>query len=199
MKIRITPPDGVPWEHELSDETTTIGRGDECEITLDERTVSRRHAELYLDDTGTVMVRDAGSRYGTRLNSRLVKDPSPFYHGDVLDVGGFVIELPGSTEELGPATGEVETRRIRKDTRGSHPAVLLPGRGSTAGPHRILSWLWVVLLLVGLALLGILLLDYLSGDESSEGDAGNRPSERIFPAPKAPPRDASWPSSLHSS
>jgi len=200
MKIRITPPDGPPQELELNDGTATIGRGEECEITLEERTVSRRHTDLYTDETGTLMVRDAGSRYGTRLNGRLVQDPSPFYHGDVLDVGGFIIEIPGSTVDGGPNTGEMETKRLKKDTRGAHPAVVNPTPDpSEPGRRHILSWLWVVLLLVGLALLGILLADYLSGGEATDGDAAHRPSAPTSPAPLTPPGDASWPSSIHRS
>lgn len=199
MKIRITPPDGTPWEQELDPGTTTVGRGDECTITLEERTVSRSHAEFYEDETGTLMLRDSGSRYGTRLNGRLVQDPSPFYHGDVLDIGGFVIEIPGGTVDLGPATGEMETRRLKKDTKGGHPAVTLPASdGPGPGTQRILSWLWVVLLLAGLILLGILLVDYLSGSDASDGDAMLRPTAPMAPASRAPTApvpldDASWP------
>ncbi len=199
MKIRITPPDGTPWEHELDPGTTTVGRAEDCAITLEERTVSRSHAELYEDDTGTLMVRDSGSRYGTRLNGRLVQDPSPFYHGDVLDVGGFVFEIPGGTVDLGPTTGEMETRRLKKDTKGGHPAVTLPAPSRPGpGTQRILSWLWVVLLLAGLILLGILLADYLSGSDASDGDAMNRSPARTAPASSAstapaPLDEASWP------
>ncbi|MFH1531700.1 MAG: FHA domain-containing protein [Pseudomonadota bacterium] len=200
MKIRITPPNGPSRELELGPGTTTIGRGEECEVTLDERTVSRRHTDLYEDETGTLMVRDAGSRYGTRLNSRLVLDPSPFYHGDVLDVGGFMIEIPGSTVDAGPGTCEMETRRLKKDTRGAQPVVVMPSSGpSGAGRRNILSWLWVVLLLAGLILLGLLLVDYLDRGEGADGDAAHRPPAPASPARQAPPEDASWPSSVHRS
>ncbi len=203
MNIRITPPDGSSWELELPEGNTTIGRAEDCEVTLKERTVSRRHADLYEDETGTLMVRDAGSRYGTRLNGRLVQDPSPFYHGDVLDIGGFMIEIPGATTEALPATGEMETRRLKRDTKGGHPAVTMPLADGSDAKNNILSWLWVVLLLVGLILLGILLADYLSGGESSGGDAENRPPAPTSPAPQAPPQgppdNPSWPSSVHNS
>jgi pSer/pThr/pTyr-binding forkhead associated (FHA) protein len=199
MKIRITPPNEAPYEVELDPGTTTIGRSGDCEITLDERTVSRQHADLYEDETGTLMVRDAGSRYGTRLNGRLVQDPSPFYHGDVLDIGGFVFELPGAAVDLGPSTGEMETRRLKKDTRGSHPAVVLPAPDkSRTGPPRILSWLWVVLLIAGLILLGILLADYLSGGDAPGGDARGRTPAPAAPAPR-PLDDPSWSFSVTSS
>ena len=203
MNIRITPPDGSPWEFELVEGTTTIGRGDECEIALDERTVSRRHADLYEDETGTLMVRDAGSRYGTRLNGRLVKDPSPFYHGDLLDVGGFVIEVPGATAEAPPNTGEMETRRLKKDTKRSNPVIPSHSSKRPVSKDKLLSWLWVVLLALGLVLLGVLLADYLSGGETSDADAANHPSAPTASAPLVPPQGpldySSWHSSEHNS
>lgn len=205
MKIRITPPDGAPWELELPDVTAgaTIGRGDECAVTLPERTVSRRHAVLYLDEAGTLMVRDGGSRYGTHLNGRLIRDPSPFYHGDVLNVGGFVVELCGSSSEplVGAPTtplGGMETRRIKKDTKRSQPAITSLSAHPRSTSLRILSWLWVVLLLAGLILLGILLVDYLGGtNATSEADAF-APSPPTFQSP-APLEEAPWLSSLRSS
>ena len=205
MKIRITPPDGAPWELDLPDVTAsvTIGRGDDCEVTLPERTVSRRHADFYLDEIGTLMVRDGGSRYGTLLNGRLVSDPSPFYHGDVLNVGGFVVELCGSSSEPlvgAPTTPLVgmETRRIRKDTKRSQAAIPSLEAHPRGDALRVLSWLWVVLLLAGLILLGILLVDYLGGtDTASESDAFAPPASTI--QSPAPPEEAPWPSSLRNS
>jgi len=186
MKIRITPPDGAPWELDLPDVTArvTIGRGDDCAVTLPERTVSRRHTDLYLDETGTLMVRDGGSRYGTLLNGRLIRDPSPFYHGDVLNVGGFVVELCGSSSEPlvgAPTTPLVgmDTRRIKKDTKRSQPAITSLTAHPRGASMWIFSWLWVVLLLAGLILLGILLVDYLGGtDAASEGSSQNKQSIR---------------------
>ena len=201
MKIRITPLEGSSWEVELAAGTTTsFGRSEDCSVTFEERTVSRRHVELYEDETGTLMVRDLGSRYGTRLNGREVKDPSPFYHGDVLDIGGFTVEVPGSTVDARPPGVDAETRRLKKDTRGAHPSVVLPEGGSRSkGNRHILSWLWVVLLIVGLTLLGILLADYLSGGEPVAGDASSRLPASTSPAPPAPSEVASWPSFAHRS
>ena len=203
MKIRITPPDGAHWELELPDATASIGRGDDCAITLPERTVSRHHAELYLDETGTLMIRDGGSRYGTHLNGRLVREPSPFYHGDVLNAGGFVLELRGSSEEPlagAPTTplGVMETRRLKKDTKRSHPAIPPLTMHPRRAAMRVLSWLWVVLLLAGLILLGILLVDYLGGTDAAPESDATAPPHSTFQSPETP-EEAPWPSSLHNS
>jgi pSer/pThr/pTyr-binding forkhead associated (FHA) protein len=199
MKIRITPPDGTPRELDFDSGTTTIGRAEDCTITLNERTVSRNHAEIHMDETDTLIVRDAGSRYGTLLNGRLVQEPSPFYPGDVLNIGGFVFELPGDTVDLDPITGEMETRRIRKDTTKALPAIPIPSHDRNVMLKRILSWLWVILLLAGLAILGLLLADYLSEGGSPDGGAMYRAPAPTAKASQAFHEDASWTSFVHSS
>ena len=51
---------------------TLIGRSPECEIFLDDVTVSRRHAELErAEDTFTI--RDLGSLNGTYVNRRRIE------------------------------------------------------------------------------------------------------------------------------
>jgi hypothetical protein len=53
-------------------ERTVIGRSPECEIFLDDVTVSRRHAEL-AKDGATFMIRDLGSLNGTFVNKRRIE------------------------------------------------------------------------------------------------------------------------------
>jgi hypothetical protein len=51
---------------------TLIGRSPECDVFLDDVTVSRRHAEL-LDDGGRFTIRDLGSLNGTFVNRRRIE------------------------------------------------------------------------------------------------------------------------------
>ena len=51
---------------------TLIGRSPECEIFLDDVTVSRRHAEL-VRDGDTFSIRDLGSLNGTYVNRRRIE------------------------------------------------------------------------------------------------------------------------------
>src|SRR5579864_1961595 len=62
-----------------------IGRLPECEITLADPNVSRRHAEVRTEDGLTVVV-DLGSTNGTKVNGSAVKT-RPLEDGDVITVG----------------------------------------------------------------------------------------------------------------
>ena len=71
----------------LSAPLTRLGRGSECEISLDDITVSRRHAEIRREGDHYV-VRDAGSLNGTYVNNTRI-DEAPLAQGDELQVGKF--------------------------------------------------------------------------------------------------------------
>lgn len=67
--------------------TATIGRLPECEVTLDDPAVSRRHARLAHNGSGYT-VEDLGSTNGVRLNGEPVTRAVPLRDGDRLDLGG---------------------------------------------------------------------------------------------------------------
>jgi pSer/pThr/pTyr-binding forkhead associated (FHA) protein len=67
---------------------TRLGRSTENEISLDDITVSRRHADVQRQGVGYV-VRDAGSLNGTYLNGRRIDGEETLRHGDELQVGKF--------------------------------------------------------------------------------------------------------------
>jgi FHA domain/zinc-ribbon domain len=68
-------------------ERTTIGRSPDCDIFLDDVTVSRKHAELLLED-GRFTIKDLGSLNGTYVNRRRI-DASPLSDGDELQIGKY--------------------------------------------------------------------------------------------------------------
>ena len=71
----------------LAARITRLGRHSDSEISLDDITVSRRHAEIERTDGG-YMVRDAGSLNGTYVNQKRI-DEVLLHHGDELQVGKF--------------------------------------------------------------------------------------------------------------
>jgi len=68
-------------------ERTRIGRSPECEIFLDDVTVSRNHAELVERD-GAFFVEDQGSLNGTFVNRRRI-DSVRLETGDELQIGKY--------------------------------------------------------------------------------------------------------------
>ena len=73
---------------------TVLGRSPYSTLVVDGSTISRQHAILELRDDGLV-VSDAGSRNGTRVNGALIQDAQRVEHGDVIQLGHeqIVVEL----------------------------------------------------------------------------------------------------------
>jgi len=68
-------------------ERTRIGRSPECEVFLDDVTVSRNHAVL-IARTGGYVVEDLGSLNGTFVNRRRI-DTAVLHGGDELQIGKY--------------------------------------------------------------------------------------------------------------
>jgi pSer/pThr/pTyr-binding forkhead associated (FHA) protein len=79
---------GRAGEHFLiQGEGVTIGRTPDCDVFLDDVTVSRRHAVVAHADHG-FSIEDLGSLNGTFVNRRRV-DRSPLEHGDEIQIGKY--------------------------------------------------------------------------------------------------------------
>jgi predicted component of type VI protein secretion system len=70
----------------LTKPITIIGRETDSDIQIDERQVSRHHAEIALTSSGYT-VRDLGSKNGTFLNGQpLSQEPQPIRNGDEIGI-----------------------------------------------------------------------------------------------------------------
>jgi FHA domain/zinc-ribbon domain len=69
-------------------ERTTIGRSPDCDIFLDDVTVSRKHAVLLQRD-GDFLIEDQGSLNGTYLNRRRIESAQKLENGDELQIGKY--------------------------------------------------------------------------------------------------------------
>jgi hypothetical protein len=69
-------------------ETTSIGRSPDCEIFLDDVTVSRRHSVLTERD-GQFSIEDQGSLNGTFLNRRRIETAETLEDGDEIQIGKY--------------------------------------------------------------------------------------------------------------
>ena len=68
-------------------ERTLIGRSPDCDIFLDDVTVSRRHAVL-IEESGGYAIQDEGSLNGTFLNRRRIES-ARIGDGDELQIGKY--------------------------------------------------------------------------------------------------------------
>jgi pSer/pThr/pTyr-binding forkhead associated (FHA) protein len=71
----------------LDGERTTIGRSPDCEIFLDDVTVSRKHAVIERT-ANELRIEDLGSLNGTFLNRKRI-DNGPLSDGDELQIGKY--------------------------------------------------------------------------------------------------------------
>jgi hypothetical protein len=70
----------------LPERKVTLGRSRDCDCVLAEPSVSRRHAELRREG-GRWLLRDLGSRNGTRVNGVRLLDEAEVWPGDRVSFG----------------------------------------------------------------------------------------------------------------
>src|SRR4051812_30391359 len=70
-----------------------IGRGDMCDVRIEDDSVSRRHARLVVDET--VTIEDLGSRNGTRVAGQPVaaKERVAIPTGAVIEIGDVLVTV----------------------------------------------------------------------------------------------------------
>jgi pSer/pThr/pTyr-binding forkhead associated (FHA) protein len=98
----------------------TIGRDRQCDVPLLDDSVSRRHAEIWLADDGTLMIADLRSSNGTRLirnGASSVVNESAVLPGDKVRFGVVKVDvgaLVDAVENANPgALTPVRIARIR--------------------------------------------------------------------------------------
>ena len=100
FRLRVVDGPGAGQTFESTGERTSIGSHPLNDVLLDERTVSRFHCELLVDEKG-VWAKDLGSRNGTVLDGVLVKEAA-VRNGSLLGLGrvGLRFELSGEKTRL---------------------------------------------------------------------------------------------------
>jgi DNA-binding response OmpR family regulator len=97
---------GSRWP--LDKDEFLIGRGEECDLTISDRQVSRHHARIRRTPSG-YRIEDLGSKNGTHLNGALIEAPELLQDGDDIQIAlalklsfiGSESTLPLSLEEAG--------------------------------------------------------------------------------------------------
>lgn len=118
-----------------------IGRGTDADITIDSRSISRRHACLH--QTGGFAIEDLGSANGTRVRGRTLTpgERAPVELNEPVMIGGAILVLrPGSTigaTEAPRARGAPGTRR--HDAEHVRPSSPRPDKSPMDDVDRIVS------------------------------------------------------------
>jgi hypothetical protein len=145
----------------LDRDSTTIGRGTDCEIVLPERQVSRQHARIERDG-GSYWLHDLGSKNRTHINGQEMADkPYLLRDGDEIQIAlcvkmGFVGADATLPLELdGPNRGLRIDRAARKVFVGGHELtpplslaqyrlldLLLDNEGQVVSREMIVTTVW---------------------------------------------------------
>jgi pSer/pThr/pTyr-binding forkhead associated (FHA) protein len=81
----------------LKGPTMTIGRDPQCDLHLDNRALSRRHAQIEKRGAA-IWVRDLQSQNGTFVNGARINDPQALNGGDRIEVGRYEVRIDGVEE-----------------------------------------------------------------------------------------------------
>src|ERR1700716_3944594 len=77
---------------ELTTGEFAIGRSPECQLSLDDPLVSRRHARLIVANDG-VVIEDLQSRNGVTVNGHRIAARTPLSAGDKITIGSQELTL----------------------------------------------------------------------------------------------------------
>lgn len=97
---------------------TVIGRDEQCDIVVNSRDVSRRHANLFCNGAGQWTVEDLGSSNGTFVNGQGITT-CPIYLDDVIEIGPASMSLGGVPEQTSVAHSPFEVSRLIMDDFGT--------------------------------------------------------------------------------
>ncbi|MDO6459650.1 AAA family ATPase [Granulosicoccaceae sp. 1_MG-2023] len=97
--VHVKDVSGNTVSYELGDEVVRIGRAPDCEIRIDELSISRYQAEIVPDDDG-YLICNRGSTTPVMLNANSVTEAA-VQNGDVVSIGNYVFhfELPGKSAD----------------------------------------------------------------------------------------------------
>jgi pSer/pThr/pTyr-binding forkhead associated (FHA) protein len=104
-------------EIEMAAESVVIGRGEECDITLNERQISRQHIRVYRENDA-FYIEDLESKNGTWVNGQQMKGVRRLYDGDEIHLA-LQVRMQfigsGSTAPLTHEAPAVLNSRVRID------------------------------------------------------------------------------------
>ncbi len=98
----------------LKDERTLIGRKGDCDVVLDDFTVSRRHASI-LKQEEEYFIEDLESRNGVKLNGEKIQERKKLTEGDEIVLGNILITVNDEKSQNGMIVSENDTDGIEEE------------------------------------------------------------------------------------
>jgi pSer/pThr/pTyr-binding forkhead associated (FHA) protein len=91
-RLWVNEPGGAPRSAALEEGRTLVGRGEHCEVRIEDEAVSTDHLEISRHGS-TLLATDLDSRNGTLLNGAPLEGTRRLRNGDVLVAGGVRLEV----------------------------------------------------------------------------------------------------------
>lgn len=105
----------------------TVGRGIECDITIDDVSISRSHTQFSRQSNGNY-IQDLDSRNGTKVNHELLTEPRPLTEGDIILIGNVHLEYTSVQAARTAPLSEIITPRSFSSSPGSPLPLRLPSK-----------------------------------------------------------------------
>jgi pSer/pThr/pTyr-binding forkhead associated (FHA) protein len=127
LRIMNGPDEGKRYELAEDASELTLGRSPECDITLNDHNVSRRHCLIKRDWHGFT-AQDLGSKNGVILNGKVIQGAQLIKDGDELQIGGVKLIFIDPPSRLLDKMGGPENATL-------DPAHVEAASGSAAAQH----------------------------------------------------------------
>lgn len=114
MRAQLVPLENGP-PLEIIKDMTLVGRGEQCDLRLDHKSVSKMHCVIVKTD-GLLLLRDLGSTNGTRVNGQRVRRAALLPNDQIAIAGLKFKVLFGATLQADlPPNPEEHTQQIKAD------------------------------------------------------------------------------------
>lgn len=91
-KLIVTPQDGIGSEFPLQDATISIGRKEDNDLVLPDRTVSRHHAKIeYHSKINCFEIHNLSETNPLAINGKVLKKHTILFNQDAINLGSYVL------------------------------------------------------------------------------------------------------------
>jgi len=77
----------------LNEGVYVLGRSEDCDLVINDTTVSRKHARIEISVDKTITLTDLGSHNGTVVNGHKISEPQLIHHSDIILLGRVEIQV----------------------------------------------------------------------------------------------------------